>query len=134
MQMFSVAYGEIAPVGRKAQQGCARTVLPGERKPVEEGAEAPACSQPTQESYLSCSLCCCLKPHQTLGLGHSAHTYIQGRAALRCRLPGGWHLMQAISSFPILMLMKLKIMAVTDGRVEREEGLWKRAVQCHLLY
>ncbi|RXN12923.1 hypothetical protein ROHU_029376 [Labeo rohita] len=77
MQMFSVAYWEIAPVGRKAQQGCARTVLPGERKPVEEGTEAPACSQPTQESYLSCSLCCCLKPHQTLGLGHSAHTYIQ---------------------------------------------------------
>lgn len=47
------------------------------RRPVEEGTEAPACSQPTQESYLSCSLCCCLKPHQTLGLGHSAHTYIQ---------------------------------------------------------
>ncbi len=57
----------------------------------------------------------------------------QGRAALRCRLPGGWHLMQAISSFPILMLMKLKIMAVTDGRVEWEEGLWERAVRCHLL-
>jgi len=38
--------------------------------------------------------------------------------------------MQAISSFPILMLMKLKIMAVTDGRVEWEDGLWECAVQC----
>lgn len=42
----------------------------------------------------------------------------QGRAALRCRLLGGWHLMQDISSFPILMLMKLRLWRM-DGWSER---------------